>query len=75
MEAAKLTLEALGDLLTAAEKDPACSHRVAQAAQNAVTLTAMAGDKPRAAELLDSLSEVLPAQIVGQLRRWLAQQS
>ena len=48
-DAAEPSVEALDDLLSAAEKEPACGHRVAQAGQNAVLLTAMAGDKPRAA--------------------------
>src|ERR1041384_1329849 len=74
-EAAALTVEALDDLLVASQKDPGCSHRVEQAAQNAVTLTALAGDMAKAIELLESLSEVLPTQTVAELRRWISAQS
>lgn len=72
--AAERTVEALENLLQAAEGRPACAHRVESAAQNAVVLTAMAGDRARAGELLADLSEVLPAKASDQLRRWLAAQ-
>ena len=74
-EAANFTLEALDSLLTAAEDNPASRKRVEQAAQNAVALTALAGDVPRARELFEMLSEVLPAQARDQIGRWLAAQS
>ena len=73
-KAASGTVEALGSLLEAAEKDPTSAHRVEQAAQNAVTLTALAGKKARAMELLDELSEVLPSTTTVKLRAWLDQQ-
>jgi len=72
--AADLTLAALDSLLMAADENPASRNRVAQAAQNAVALTALAGDVPRAKELLDALSDVLPGQAATQLRGWIAAQ-
>lgn len=72
--AADLTLEALDALLMAAEDNPASRTRVEQAAQNAVALTAMGGDLPKARHLLDSLSEVMPAEAATRLRRWIAAQ-
>lgn len=72
--AAKRTIEALENLLQAAASRPACAHRAESAAQNAVALTALGGDRTRAAELLEDLSEVLPASASDQLRRWLATQ-
>jgi hypothetical protein len=74
-EAANFTLEALDSLLTAAEDNPASRKRVEQAVQNAVALTALAGDVPRARELFEMLSEVLPAEARDQIGRWLAAQS
>jgi len=74
-DAAALTLEALEVLRSAAENDPACNHRVEQAAQNAVTLTALAGDKAKATQVLDDLAEVLGAHATLQLRHWIARQA
>lgn len=73
-EAAALTVEALELFLGAVEQDPGLAQRVAAAAQNAIALTAMAGDRARAAKLLDDLSEVLAPGAEAQLRRWLAAQ-
>jgi hypothetical protein len=73
-DAARVTLEALDLLLMAADENPAARRRVEQAAQNAVALTALAGDVPRASELLDTLADVLSAESATQLRRWIAAQ-
>jgi hypothetical protein len=73
-EAATLTLEALDLFLSAVEDDPGLAQRVAAAAQNAIALTAMAGNRAQAAKLLDDLGEVLAPGAEGQLRRWLAAQ-
>jgi hypothetical protein len=73
-DAARVTLEALDLLLMAADENPAARRRVEQAAQNAVALTALAGDVPKASELLDTLADVLSAESATQLRRWIAAQ-
>lgn len=73
-EAAALTIEALELFLSAVEDDPGLAPRVAAAAQNAIALTAMAGDRAKAARLLNDLSEVLAPGAESQLRRWLAAQ-
>jgi hypothetical protein len=73
-KAARLSLKGLDLLLEAVESEPAAGHRVAQAAQNAIALTAMSGDVARAKSLLEDLSEVLPAAAVPQLRNWVAAQ-
>jgi hypothetical protein len=73
-QAATLTLEALDLLLKAAEHDPGLAHRVEQAAQNAVAMTALAGDPEKATKLLNDLAEVLPGGVVAQLRQWIASQ-
>jgi hypothetical protein len=72
--AAKLTLEALVLLLQSAEHDNRGAKRIAQAAQNAVALTARSGDIARATALLDGLVEVIPPDAAIDMRRWLAQQ-
>ena len=73
-EAAALTLEAMDPLLEAAAADEAYGHRALQAAQNAIALTALAGDVRKAAKLLDDFSELLPQEAQMQLRRWIAAQ-
>jgi hypothetical protein len=73
-EAADLVAGALDLFLEVAEKDPSCTHRVEQAAQNAIAWTALAGDIPRAKKLLEDLSEVLPEKSIGQLNSWIAAQ-
>jgi hypothetical protein len=70
-QAASRTLDGLGLLLEAAEGESAAAHRVAQAAQNAVALTAAAGDLTRATKLLEELSEVLPGDASAELQRWI----
>jgi hypothetical protein len=72
--AADLTLEALDALLMAADENPASRTRVEQAAQNAVALTAMGGDLPKARQLLETLSEVMPGEAATRLHRWIAAQ-
>jgi len=74
-QAAALTLEAMDPLLKAAEEDEAMGKRAMQAAQNAVALTALAGDRRKAGKLVDDFSELLPQEAQTQLRRWLAQQA
>jgi hypothetical protein len=70
-QASKLTNGALERLLDAAEKDPSSSKRAEQAAQNAVALAALAGNKKKATQLLDQLSEVIPSTNISSLRNWL----
>jgi hypothetical protein len=65
------TLEALDIFLGAAETDSAYEKRAMQTAQNAVSLTAMGGDRTRARELLHKLAGVIQPSAGEQLRRSL----
>lgn len=60
-----LTLEALKLVLPVAAEDTAYAKRVAQLAQNAVSLTALAGDRAGALRLQQKLAEVLDPGLLG----------
>lgn len=65
------TLEALDIFLAAADEDPVYEKRVKQTAQNAISLTAMSGDRDAARKLLHKLAAVLDPAMATQLRRSL----
>jgi len=65
------TLEALDIFLVAADEDPVYEKRVKQTAQNAISLTAMDGDRDAARELLQQLAALLDPAMAEQLRRAL----
>jgi hypothetical protein len=69
---AELSMDGLQSLLESAANDPAAGKRVAQAAQNVVSLTALSGNREKAASLLNDLSELIPADAVSQLRHSLS---
>jgi hypothetical protein len=69
--ARRCTMDALAIYLELADEDPAYGHRVRQSAQNVISFTAMAGDKPGARELLRQLGELLDPAAAEQLRRAL----
>lgn len=60
-----LSLDALKRMLPLAAEDAVYSNRVAQLAQNAVALTARAGDVEMARKLQEQLREVLDPNLVG----------
>jgi hypothetical protein len=68
---AEKSLQALETYLELADRDPIYELRVRQSAQNAISMTAMAGDLPRARELLQQLAPVLDPPVAEQLRRAL----
>jgi len=70
-DAADKTLQALEIFLELADNDPAYEKRVKQSAQNAVAMTAMSSNIPRARELLQQLAQVLDPDVAEQLRRSL----
>ena len=65
------TLEALDAFLSAADEDPVYEKRVRQMAQNAVSFTALGGDRVRARALLQNLAGVMDPTAGEQLRRSL----
>jgi hypothetical protein len=69
LPAARLcTMDALAMYLELADEDPAYEHRVQQSAQNAVSFTARAGDKPAARKLLQQLGDLIEPAAAEQLR-------